>query len=255
MPTLPTEIWILILQKLSPKQLQAVMRVNRLWYFEANRRIKSAVSDLLNDKALVGFNVPQATTTEERILTSYLCFDKFILPTTFEARKEVKFVSNGYYNSTDNSVVDREMAGMVAKMHIFSLVWKRGFGVPGGTLRYSHGREPNLIEKGWRTRGQDYFHRKFVKDKLRYIKWSEITNHGVSWGIVTFRRARVKRRVHQFMDWGNVNYMVELEHGTWAGDPETTIICIGVLIMISLAGLAGWCLVMLINFELRMLCE
>jgi hypothetical protein len=50
---LPTEIWLLILRLLRPKELQAVMRVNHLWYSVASEILCNTISNLLAAKDLV----------------------------------------------------------------------------------------------------------------------------------------------------------------------------------------------------------
>jgi F-box domain len=95
---LPTEIWLLILEKMSPRDLQAVMRVNRLWYSEANKVLRNKITSLLNGKGLC---------TLFRLANDpmYDFLDQYTLPRTFEAKKNVVFFVKGNYLAAGLSVV------------------------------------------------------------------------------------------------------------------------------------------------------
>jgi hypothetical protein len=103
LPVLPTEIWILILQKMSPKELQAVMPVNRFWYSEANKILLVKITNLLKGKKLLTYSSCGLHSECIAFLT------KYILPPTFEARKWVSFCGIDCSGSvTVKSLLERE---------------------------------------------------------------------------------------------------------------------------------------------------
>jgi F-box-like len=85
LPVLPTEIWLLIFQEMAPKELQAVMQVNRLWYSEANKVLLVTITNLLKGKGLYAYS-------RYGLCSESVAFmEMYILPPTFEARKLVHF--------------------------------------------------------------------------------------------------------------------------------------------------------------------
>ena len=132
LPTLPTEIWLSILQAMSPKDLQGVMQVNRLWYSEANKILLVAVTNLLKGKGLQVFR---------RIGTHSECpsfLANYVLPPTFEAYKRVHFYSANKGCTAFGSVT------------VISLLEKEGLdGHPEGVWREGPGFLRACLTKFW----------------------------------------------------------------------------------------------------------
>jgi F-box-like len=111
---LPSEIWLLILQMMDPKDLQAIMRVNRLWYSEANRILYNKITNLLEGKGLFAY-LSIAFYKE-----CFYFFEKYTLPSTFEALKTVRF--HGWEET--------------ATVTVISILEREGFdGLPDGVWR------------------------------------------------------------------------------------------------------------------------
>jgi hypothetical protein len=83
-----------------PRAFQAVMRVNHLWYSEANRVLCNKIKNLLNGKGLcTWFSV------YEEVHQLYCFLDQYILPPTFEAKKNVAFFAKGEWHTAELSVI------------------------------------------------------------------------------------------------------------------------------------------------------
>jgi hypothetical protein len=116
LPTLPNEIWLLVLQAMRPRDLHAIMQVNNLWYSEANKILRNKITTLLQGKVLYTFF--RSGLGGEL----FACLDQYALPPTFEARKFVLF-----YDNYDGALVS-----------VSSILEKEGFdGFPEGVWRDS----------------------------------------------------------------------------------------------------------------------
>jgi hypothetical protein len=190
-PTLPTELWFLILRAMQPRDLHPIMRVNRLWYAEANKILCNKITTLLHGKGLwARFNLSEPRGDCFRFL------DLHFLPSTFEAQKHVLFAASG---------------GKAVNLSVRSILEKEGFdGLPEAVWR-----NPIGVDGNWRgafSRGCLTTNKHTASDELYCVGLSKLCP-GCNENFVGRRsgneiRSRGGRLVH-ITDEGVISYFDE----------------------------------------------